>query len=173
MQAVDGIDALDVINRHAPSAVVTDVMMPRLDGRGLLQAIRDGALHFNQRPRHKMTVPKDHAISGIPIILVSAQAGVEARAEALENGADDYVVKPFQSRELIARVHKHLQQARMRRDLEYHVQQRTRELLDSEVRYKDLADRYAKRAATAEDQQKHLVRILTPLYPASLTAISL
>lgn len=91
-------------------------------------------------------------------MLVSAQAGIEARAEALENGADDYLVKPFQSRELVARVHKHLQQSRNRRDLEHHVQQRTRELVESEIRYKELAERYSIRAATAEEQQKHLVK---------------
>lgn len=138
-QAGDGMDALDMIYRHPPSIVVTDVMMPRLDGRGLMKAIRENA-----------------SISGMPFILVSAQAGIEARAEGLESGADDYIVKPFQSRELVARVHKHLQQARMRRELENHVQQRTRELVESELRYKDLADRYAARAATAEEQQKHL-----------------
>lgn len=83
----DPIQALEYIESNPPNLVVTDSMMPRLSGRELTSAIR-------QNPR----------ISFLPVVMVSAQAGLEARAEALEGGLDDYLVKPFQPRELIARV---------------------------------------------------------------------
>lgn len=62
-------------------------MMPRLDGTGLLTALRS-----------------DPSTALIPVIFLSAQAGPEARVEALLSGADDYLVKPFQGKELLARV---------------------------------------------------------------------
>ena len=86
MQTVaDGEAALDAIGEHRPDLVLADVMMPRLDGFGLLRAIRaDPAL-------------RDCAV------MLSARAGEEARLEGLEAGADDYLTKPFSARELIAR----------------------------------------------------------------------
>jgi signal transduction histidine kinase len=72
-------------------------MMPRLDGLGLLRALR-------ARP----------ATENVPVILLSARAGEESRIEGLESGADDYLVKPFSARELIARVHAHLELHRVR-----------------------------------------------------------
>ena len=68
-------------------------MMPRLDGFGA--AARDCAT--------------DAALRDVPVILLSARAGEEARVEGLEAGADDYLVKPFSARELIARVNAHLE----------------------------------------------------------------
>ena len=68
-------------------------MMPSLDGFGLLRALR-----ADPRPR------------AIPVILLSARAGEEARVEGLEAGADDYLVKPFSARELVARVAARLEQ---------------------------------------------------------------
>ncbi|KAM0747651.1 hypothetical protein T439DRAFT_93583 [Meredithblackwellia eburnea MCA 4105] len=122
----DGQAALEYCQKHRVSLVVSDIMMPRLDGRGLLRELR----------AHPST-------SLIPIIFLSAQAGVEARSEALESGADDYLVKPFQARELLARVNVHLQLGRMRAELERRVQERTKALGESEVRYRKLADRYS------------------------------
>lgn len=81
------IQALEYIENSPPNLVVTDAMMPGLSGMQLTSAIRQ-----NSR------------ISFLPVVMVSAQAGLEARAEALEGGLDDYLVKPFQPRELIARV---------------------------------------------------------------------
>jgi signal transduction histidine kinase/DNA-binding response OmpR family regulator len=102
--AVDGLDALDAISAATSGAqarefdvVLSDVMMPRLDGFGLLHAIRE-----NPSTRR------------IPVILLSARAGEEARVEGLDAGADDYLVKPFSARELIARVGAHLTLARVR-----------------------------------------------------------
>jgi signal transduction histidine kinase len=87
------------VRERAPALVLTDVMLPRLDGFGLLRALRS-----------------DARTAGIPIIMLSARAGEESRVEGMEAGADDYVVKPFSARELLARVAAHLQMARMRRE---------------------------------------------------------
>ncbi|KAI5479085.1 hypothetical protein MNV49_004083 [Pseudohyphozyma bogoriensis] len=122
----DGQEALEYALKHPPSIVVSDISMPRLDGRGLLTALRSNP-----------------STSSIPVIFVSAQAGVEARAEALESGADDYLVKPFQARELVARVNVHLQLSRMRRELERRVRDRTKALEENEIKYRRLADRYS------------------------------
>ncbi len=97
----DGEAALAQIRRAPPDVVVTDVMMPGLDGFGLLAALR-----------------ADPATRGIPVIVVSARAGDEARVEGLEAGADDYVVKPFAAQELVARVATQLAAAEVRRELE-------------------------------------------------------
>ena len=83
----DGVAALESIQKHRPTLVVTDVMMPRMDGFELLREIR-----------------KDPATRRIPVVMLSARAGEESRIDGLEAGADDYIVKPFTARELVARV---------------------------------------------------------------------
>jgi PAS domain S-box-containing protein len=97
--APDGAAALAAVNAQPPDLILTDVMMPRLDGFGLLRAVR-----ANPRTRN------------LPVIMLSARAGEESRVEGMEAGADDYLVKPFSARELLARVTAHLQMARMRRE---------------------------------------------------------
>jgi signal transduction histidine kinase len=93
----DGQAALEAIRSNPPAVVVTDVMMPRLDGFGLLTALRE-----------------DAATAPIPVIVVSARAGEESSVEGLEAGADDYLVKPFSARELLARVRANVELARLR-----------------------------------------------------------
>jgi PAS domain S-box-containing protein len=93
----DGLSALKDIREYRPNLVLADVMMPGLDGFELLRQIR-----------------ADVSIQDIPVILVSARAGEENRVEGLGVGADDYLVKPFSARELIARVKTNLQLAEMR-----------------------------------------------------------
>ena len=95
--ASDGAVALERIERQLPDLVIADVMMPTLDGFGLLRAMRT-----------------DSRYSAVPVMLLSARAGEEASAEALAAGADDYVIKPFSARELLARVEARLAQARIR-----------------------------------------------------------
>jgi signal transduction histidine kinase len=95
--APDGATALRRINEDAPDLVIADVMMPVMDGFELLRSIRKG-----------------DAISKVPVMLLSARAGEEASADGLRAGADDYVIKPFSARELIARVESRLTQARLR-----------------------------------------------------------
>jgi signal transduction histidine kinase len=94
----NGEQALADAVSHPPDLVLTDVMMPVLDGFGLLQALR-----ANERTKT------------LPILFLSARAGEESRVEGLDAGADDYVVKPFTARELLARVEAHISLARMRR----------------------------------------------------------
>ena len=95
----DGETALVEARRRLPDLILTDVMMPRLDGFGLLKAVR-----------------ADAALRDTPVILLSARAGEEARVEGLDAGADDYLTKPFSARELVARVSVNLSQARDRRE---------------------------------------------------------
>jgi signal transduction histidine kinase len=95
----DGEVALTAARRQTPDLILSDVMMPRLDGFGLLRKLR-----------------ADPRTVGVPFILLSARAGEESRVEGMEAGADDYLVKPFSARELVARVSAHLQMARLRRD---------------------------------------------------------
>jgi PAS domain S-box-containing protein len=95
----DGERALEAARERTPDLILTDVMMPRLDGFGLLQALR-----------------ADARTSGLPVIMLSARAGEESRIEGLQEGADDYLVKQFSSRELLARVAALLQMVRMRRE---------------------------------------------------------
>jgi len=124
----DGEAALAAALERRPDLVLTDVMMPRLDGFGLL-----GRLRSDPRTRT------------LPIILISARAGEEARVEGVTQGADDYLVKPFTARELLARVATHLALARARgemeaelcrsrQEVEDQVAERTLELRESEAR---------------------------------------
>jgi PAS domain S-box-containing protein len=109
VQAVpDGEAALQAARERVPDVVLSDVMMPNLDGFGLLRALRAD-------PETRTT----------PIILLSARAGEESRVEGMEQGADDYLIKPFSARELLARVQTHLQMARIRKEGEQALRQRT------------------------------------------------
>lgn len=114
--AEDGEAALNLLRSARPALVITDVMMPRLDGFGLLRAIRE-----------------DEALRDVPVIMLSARAGEEARVEGLDAGADDYLIKPFSARELLARVSANLELARLRTEM-------TRELRESEARFRNMAD---------------------------------
>jgi PAS domain S-box-containing protein len=97
----DGEAALAAARERPPDLVLTDVMMPRLNGFELLRELR-----------------ADPRTRSLPVLLLSARAGEESRVEGLKAGADDYLVKPFGARELLARVSAHLQMARMRREAE-------------------------------------------------------
>jgi PAS domain S-box-containing protein len=94
----DGIEALEVIRERPPDLLVTDVMMPRLDGFGLLRELR-----------------ADAQTRELPVVMLSARAGEEASIEGLAVGADDYLPKPFSGRELLARVRAHLELSLARR----------------------------------------------------------
>ncbi|MGB9649889.1 MAG: ATP-binding protein [Stellaceae bacterium] len=107
----DGEAALAKIRGHAPDLVLTGVMMPGLDGFGLLRALR-----------------ADPTTRDIPVLLLSARAGEEARVEGIDIGANDYLTKPFSARELLARVSTNLQMARVRREAMEALRARTVEL---------------------------------------------
>jgi len=99
--ATDGVHALEAARSRPPDLVLTDVMMPRLDGFGLLRELR-----------------RDPQTRAVPVLMLSARAGEEARVSGLSAGADDYVTKPFSARELTARVHSLLALSKARREAE-------------------------------------------------------
>ena len=99
VQAVaSGEEALAAARELHPDLILSDIMMPGMDGFAVLQAIRE-----------------DPQTRTIPVILLSARAGEESRVEGLQAGADDYLVKPFTARELMARVDAHIKMAQVRR----------------------------------------------------------
>ncbi len=114
--ASDGKQALEAIQRDPPDLVLTDVMMPNLDGVEMLRAVR-----------------ANPATRSLPVIFLSARAGEEARVEGLEAGADDYLVKPFAARELLARVRAGVKMQGIRKESESR-------LRESEERFRTLAN---------------------------------
>lgn len=99
--AVDGEEAYKLAIQDPPDLVLADIMMPRLDGFGLLQKLKSTLVTRN-----------------IPVIFLSARAGEEAKVEGITAGADDYLVKPFSAKELVARVSNHVLISRIRRKTE-------------------------------------------------------
>lgn len=100
--AADGLAALEAARERPPDLILSDVMMPGLDGFQLLRALRN-----------------DPRTREIPFIMLSARAGEESRVEGLEAGADAYLAKPFSARELMAQVGAHLELARVRREASF------------------------------------------------------
>jgi signal transduction histidine kinase len=98
--AQDGVEGLELARRWAPDLIVSDIMMPRMDGYEFTRQIR-----------------KDPSLSQVPVILATAKSGGEAVAEGLEVGANDYLAKPFEIRELKARVAAQLRTRRLERNL--------------------------------------------------------
>jgi signal transduction histidine kinase len=109
--ANDGLAALEAAQGAPPDMVVSDVMMPRLDGVGLVRELR-----------------KDPRTAQVPVILLSARAGEDATIEGLDAGSDDYLVKPFSARELLARVRTHLELQQTRRAWMAELERANREL---------------------------------------------
>ena len=103
----NGFLALQAVQKRLPDLVLTDVMMPEMDGFQLLEALKENP-----------------DTSRVPVILLSARAGEEATVEGIKAGADDYLVKPFSARELLARVTTHIKIARSR----YEAEQRLHDL---------------------------------------------
>lgn len=97
----DGAQAMEACRRLHPALILSDVMMPALDGFGVLAEVRN-----------------DPALRGTPVILLSARSGEESRVEGLQAGAEDYLVKPFTARELKARVATHINIAMLRKEIE-------------------------------------------------------
>jgi PAS domain S-box-containing protein len=93
----NGKEAVKAARELRPGLVLTDVIMPELDGFGVLRELKQA-----------------RETQAVPVILLSARAGEESRVEGLQAGADDYLVKPFTARELLARVGAHLRLARVR-----------------------------------------------------------
>lgn len=90
--AADGIEALEALNRCLPDLLILDIMMPRMDGLRALMKLRE----------------KHH----IPVILLSAKSEIEDKVMGLNAGADDYMTKPFNTFELLARIKSHLRRVK-------------------------------------------------------------
>jgi signal transduction histidine kinase len=101
----DGEAALVSARASRPDLILTDVMMPRLNGIELLKRIRG-----------------DKALASTPVVMLSARAGEDARVEALDAIADDYLAKPFAARELLARINSNIEVAALRRRAEVELQ---------------------------------------------------
>jgi PAS domain S-box-containing protein len=99
--APDGEVALGLMSRNSYDLILSDAMMPKMDGRQLLQAVR-------KDPRFKAT----------PFVILSARTGEEFRIQGLGAGADDYLTKPFSARELLSRVSAHIDASSRRRESE-------------------------------------------------------
>jgi signal transduction histidine kinase/DNA-binding NarL/FixJ family response regulator len=99
VQAGTGKTALAEAEQLLPDLVLTDIMMPEMDGLALLSALR-----------------RNPATRIVPVIMLSARAGEEARIDGIDAGADDYLTKPFSARELLARVEAQLKMARLRKE---------------------------------------------------------
>jgi signal transduction histidine kinase len=96
----DGEAALESATRDPPALVLSDVMMPRLDGVALVKAMRENP-----------------ALRGTPVIMLSARASEEEAAKARVTGANDYIAKPFSARDLVVRVASTLATARATREM--------------------------------------------------------
>jgi signal transduction histidine kinase/DNA-binding response OmpR family regulator len=127
--------ALEAVLRKRPDLILSDIMMPVLDGFRLLEALR------------KKTEMRD-----IPMIFLSARAGEEAKVEGLLRGADDYLVKPFSARELLARVEANIELSRIRSE-------RTR-LLEEESRVLEILNKVGATVA-AELNLERAVQFVT------------
>ncbi|HYI92475.1 MAG TPA: ATP-binding protein, partial [Bryobacteraceae bacterium] len=109
----DGQQALETVQRERPDLVLTDIMMPRLDGIGLLKSLRSNP-----------------ATASIPVVLLTARTEEESVVEGMQAGADDYLMKPFSARELVARVAGHLATAKARREAADALRQSQEQLAD-------------------------------------------
>ena len=85
--AVDGLMAEKALKRHSPNIIITDLMMPNRDGLELVELLK-----------------KDNQFSKIPVIMLTARAGLNDRISGLMAAVDDYLVKPFNARELKVRI---------------------------------------------------------------------
>jgi signal transduction histidine kinase len=157
--AGSGSEALAMAVSDPPSIIITDGMMPGLDGLGLVHAIR-------REPR----------TCDIPVMLISARADLESRLQAIDSGADDYFVKPLAGRELVIRVHATLDSSRLRSEhAEARGRERERALREDELRrlLDDLRGAQRRVAAAADAERQRIERNLHDGAQQRLMAIRL
>ncbi len=125
--AEDGEAGLALVRQTTPALVISDIMMPGLDGHALLARLR-----------------QDPETAGIPVMLLTAKAGPEKRVAGLESGADEYLTKPFDARELLARARNLVRLKRDERELarlNQELRELNRSLQDEVIRQSTAADR--------------------------------
>jgi signal transduction histidine kinase len=111
VEAANGETALAIARAHPPNLILSDMMMPKLNGQGLLAEIR-------KDPRTRL----------VPMLLLSAASDDDLRISALTTGAEDFILKPFRPKELLARVHLHMQVGKRLISLEALYAQRQKEI---------------------------------------------
>ena len=87
LQAVDGVDGLEVLRASTPDVIVTDINMPKMDGFGLIEAVR-----------------KDNRYRKVPILVLTTESDAAKKMRAKEAGATGWIVKPFEPTKLIAAI---------------------------------------------------------------------
>ncbi|MBV8569892.1 MAG: PAS domain S-box protein [Acidobacteriaceae bacterium] len=153
--AANGEEALEAALAAPPDLVLSDIMMPSVDGLQLLHKLR-----------------ANPATLTVPVILLSARAGEEARTEGMSAGADDYLVKPFSARELLARVGAHLKLSHARKEAEGRASVILESIRDGFVAV-DSQWRYTYVNAAAErmnglTRDEHIGRTIWEIFPAVL-----
>lgn len=132
--AINGELALHAASVQPPELILLDISMPGMSGFEVCQQLKN-------KPQTR----------DVPVIFVSAMSETLEKLKGFKLGAVDYVTKPFQREELMARVHTHLELHRLRHRLEEMVEERTRSLMESEAKLKtSLLDSISAIAATVE-----------------------
>ncbi len=168
--AQNGLQALDVVSKVTPDIILLDIMMPELDGFGTCERLK-----------------ADAATRDIPIIFLTAKVETEDIVRGFELGAVDYVTKPFNATELLARVHTHLEIQRLRRELqeyneqlEQKVEERTVEvraahaLLQRQVKELQGRDRLSNAqmsVGSAEEAHEEILRVVADVIDVSSVRI--
>ncbi|MAG94601.1 MAG: hypothetical protein CMJ48_12760 [Planctomycetaceae bacterium] len=130
----NGCEAFESVCRNAPDVVLSDVMMPEMDGMELAARIK-----------------QDADLAGIPVVLLTARTGNDEITQGLERGADDYLAKPFSVEELHARVHSAYRMASMHQQLASHADE-LESLVDERTR--ELQGEITKRSALQQTQKE-------------------
>ncbi|WRT68535.1 uncharacterized protein IL334_005512 [Kwoniella shivajii] len=147
IEAHDGQEALELCSRALPDLIISDIMMPRLDGFGLLQALKSSS-----------------NLISVPIILLTARGDQDFKVGGLMSGAEDYLSKPFSTPELLARSHLQLLLGKKRRQLETAYQKQTQEL-------RAVLD-YKWAQSVAESSLEHLTAFWTSAFTADPSKVT-
>jgi DNA-binding response OmpR family regulator len=148
--ATDGTRALSLAAVHAPELVLLDLRMPGIDGFEVCRRLK-----------------RDEKTSGVPVIVISALDDVEEKLRAFEAGAADYVIKPFESREVLSRVGAHVQLYRLRRELERKQAELERSQRDLAAQNEELKEKNEE-LEQAERRTRHVFSALASALPGTV-----